>query len=241
MNNLEEFQRRIAYTFKNSSLLVEALTHRSYSFEKKSDLPDNQRLEFFGDAILELISSEYLFGRYTASCEGELTKMRSAMTRGEALYELAVKLDLDNYLYLGKGEKQLKGKNEETRVIDAFEAIIAAIYLDSDMASVKEFYLRLVKECWSNPFDLMVKQNPKGSLQELTQKKLNECPEYQLKGVSGQEHEPVYEVEVCVRGQVLGLGKAGSRKKAEELAAKDAHELLLRGDIPPKKTSESHL
>ena len=223
---LEKLQRTIGYTFNNPALLKEALTHKSYSFEKKSVDHDNQRMEFFGDAILEVIASEYLFNKYRESGEGDLTKIRSAMTRGEALYELAEKIDLGSYIYLGKGEQQLKGKNEETRVIDAFEALVAAIYLDSGLERAREFYLGLVAESWDDPYQLMVSQNPKGNLQELTQRKFNQRPEYVLKEVSGQEHEPTFEIEVHIKNEVVGRGFASSRKKAEEEAARQAYNYL---------------
>lgn len=226
MISLKKLQEKIGYEFKDASLLREALTHKSYAFEKKSAERDNQRLEFFGDAILEVVASEYLFSRYPESGEGELTKIRSAMTRGEALYELAGVIKLDKYMYLGKGEKQLKGKNEETRVIDAFEALIAAMYLDGGIEVAREFYLNLVSETWHDPFELMVSQNPKGNLQELTQKKFNERPEYILKGVSGQEHDPTFEIEVHLNRKVVGTGCASSRKRAEEEAARQAYNHL---------------
>ena len=226
MRSLEEFQKLIGYQFKDASYLREALTHKSYSFEKKTVDRDNQRLEFFGDAILEVIASEYLFNRYRDSGEGDLTKIRSAMTRGEALYELASKIDLDEFMYLGKGEKQLKGKNEETRVIDAFEALVAAIYLDSGLDEAKKFYLGLVAESWDDPYQLMMEQNPKGSLQELTQKKFGQRPQYVLKGVSGQEHDPTFEIEVHLKDEVVGRGEASSRKRAEEEAARQAYNYL---------------
>lgn len=226
MKSLEKLQNLIGYTFNRPSLLREALTHKSYSFEKKTSEQDNQRLEFFGDAILEVIASEYLFDRYRESGEGELTKIRSAMTRGEALYELANKIDLDRFMYLGKGEQLLKGKNQETRVIDAFEAIIAAIYLDGGLEEAKKFYLNLVAESWEDPYQLMLDQNPKGNLQELTQKIFGERPNYRLKSVSGQEHDPTFEVEVHVKSEVVGVGLASSRKRAEEEAARLAYKQL---------------
>lgn len=226
MKSLEKFQELIKYKFKDPSYLREALTHKSYAFEKKAADRDNQRLEFFGDAILEVIASEYLFDRYRDSGEGDLTKIRSAMTRGEALYELASKIDLDEYMYLGKGEKLLKGKNEETRVIDAFEALLAAIYLDSGLDEARKFYLDLVAESWDDPYQLMMQQNPKGTLQEFTQKKFGQRPEYVLKSVSGQEHDPTFEIEVYINKDIVGRGLASSRKKAEEEASRQAYNYL---------------
>ena len=233
MKTLEELQRIIGYQFSSLSLLREALTHRSYAFEKKEEIPDNQRMEFFGDAVLEVVASEYLFGRYKNSSEGELTKMRSAMTRGDALFELAQSFELDEFMFLGKGERQLKGKNQETRVIDAFEALLAAIYMDGGIQPVKDFYLSLAKKCWSNPYELMLKQNPKGSLQELTQKYYSERPEYDLVEVRGQEHDPEFEVQVKLKDEKIGSGVAGSRRKAEEHAAKAGIEYLVakRNDL----------
>ena len=190
-------------------------------------------MEFFGDAVLEMVASEYLFERYKDSSEGELTKMRSAMTRGDALFELAQSFDLDEFMFLGKGERQLKGKNQETRVIDAFEALLAAMYIDGGIQPVKDFYLSLAKKCWSNPYELMLKQNPKGNLQELTQKFYSERPEYALLECRGQEHDPEFEVQVKLKGEVIGSGIAGSRRKAEEEAAKAGIEYLVaqRNDL----------
>ncbi|MCM8534548.1 MAG: ribonuclease III [Lentisphaeraceae bacterium] len=230
MKTLEALQKVINYQFKDINVLKEALTHRSYSFEKKEELSDNQRLEFFGDAVLELIASEYLFDRYDQSMEGELTKMRSAMTRGEALFELAHSFQLDDYLFLGKGERSLKGKNRETRVIDAFESLLAALYIDGGLRPAKDLYLSLAKKCWSSPYELMLKQNPKGSLQELTQKKTGKRPEYRLKNVTGEEHDPEFEVEVLLSGDVIGLGFAGSRRKAEEEAARQGIAQIMGGE-----------
>ena len=237
MKTLEEFQKRIGYKFNRFQYLKEALTHRSYSFEKKTEGSDNQRLEFFGDAVLELIASEYLFNMYEDASEGELTKMRSAMTRGDALFVLAGKLDLDDYMFLGKGERSLEGKNQETRVIDAFEALVAAIYLDGGLDPARKFYLELVEQCWSNPYELMLKQNPKGSLQELTQKVYGVRPDYKLHHVSGQEHSPTYEINVLVKGDVIGRGTAGSRKKAEEEAARKAYDFLVLSEKGIEKSS----
>ncbi|MCH2206352.1 MAG: ribonuclease III [Lentisphaerales bacterium] len=233
MRTLEELQRVINYSFKNLTRLREALTHRSYAFEKKEDIQDNQRLEFFGDAVLEMVASEYLFERYDQSAEGELTKMRSAMTRGEALFDLAQSFHLDEYMFLGRGERQLQGKNQETRVIDAFEALLAAMYLDGGIGPVKEFYLSLAKKCWSSPYELMLNQNPKGNLQELTQKYYSARPEYSLLSVNGQEHDPEFEVEVKLSGDQIGKGIAGSRRKAEEEAARKGIEYLVakRNDL----------
>jgi ribonuclease-3 len=225
MTPLEDLQALVGYHFQKPALLREALTHKSYVFEKKVELADNQRLEFFGDAVLEMISTEYLFDRYPEAGEGLLTKMRSAMTRGDALYSLASSFGLDSYLYLGKGERKLVGKNQQTRVIDAFEALVGAIYIDAGLAEARRFYLRLVEESWQDIYELMLTQNPKGSLQELTQESVSARPEYRLRSVGGREHEPVYEVEVLLNGEVLGVGLAGSRKKAEELAA---HEAFVR-------------
>ena len=236
MKTLEEFQRKIGWEFKNLSLLREALTHRSYSFEKKTGVPDNQRLEFFGDAVLEIIASEYLFSRYPEAGEGELTKIRSAMTRGDALFELAQKTDIDDYMFLGKGEKSLKGKNQETRVIDAFEALIAALYIDAGFEFSRNFYLDLVNDTWEDPYDIMLKQNPKGSLQEMTQKLYGERPVYKLKQVSGQEHDPTYEIQVCLKGEVISEGSAGSRKRAEEEAARVACDFLKARQNSGKKS-----
>ena len=226
MRDNKELQEIIGWNFNDEDLLQEALTHKSYSFEKNSTVPDNQRLEFFGDAVLEIIASEYLYTRYPNASEGELTKMRSAMTRGEALFQLAENLNLDEFMLLGKGEQSLKGKNQETRVIDAFEAVIAALYKDAGLEFCRDFYLKLVQETWDDPYEIMLSQNPKGSLQEITQKLYGRRPEYNLISVSGPEHEPKYKIQVMINEKTIGEGIAGSRKRAEEEAAREAYDFL---------------
>ncbi|NQZ58819.1 MAG: ribonuclease III [Lentisphaeraceae bacterium] len=227
MKNFEELQRNISYKFKSASLLMQAMTHRSYSFEKKAKHVDNQRLEFFGDAVLELIASEYLFEAYPECTEGDLTKMRSAITRGEALYDLAQKLDLDSYMYVGKGESRLKGKNQEKRVIDAFEALLGALYLDGGMEVARDFYFTVARQCWSDPYELMLQQNPKGSLQELTQERFSKRPVYVTKDIKGDDHEPLFDVEIHMSGEVIARGQGRNRKSAEELAARAAISFLM--------------
>ncbi len=220
MNELDKFQEVISYHFKQIELLKEALTHRSYTFENKNSPHNNQRMEFLGDAILELISSEFLYQKYPDCEEGELTKIRAAMIRRETLFELAQSINLDNYLYLGKGERQIQGKNQETRMSDAFESIVASIYLDSGLENARLFYLNLLLKFYPEPHLLLTMQNPKGNLQELSQKMFHEIPHYQIRNISGPDHQPTYEVEIKLTHKIIGVGKASSRKGAEEEAAR---------------------
>jgi ribonuclease-3 len=218
--DIEKVKLKINYNFKNKALLREALTHRTYAVE--NSLPyDNQRLEFLGDAVLEIILSEYIFHLYPEAKEGELTKMRSAMVNQHSLATLARKIDLGIFMITGKGEKESGGCDRDSTLSDLFEALIGAFYIDADLEIVKEFVLELVKKEYPDPKALLLDLNPKGILQEYSQKKWNAPPIYEILSVKGPDHAPVFTVEVII-DQVRALGKASSRKQAEIEAAKNA-------------------
>ena len=226
--DIEKLKSKINYNFNDKALLREALTHRTYAVENSLTY-DNQRLEFLGDAVLEIILSEYLFRLYPASKEGELTKMRSAMVNQESLAKLAQNIELGEFMITGKGEKENGGCERASTLSDLFEALIGAFYLDAGLETVKEFVLELVKNEFPEPQKMLSELNPKGILQEYSQKKWSEPPTYKILSVSGPDHAPVFTVEIIV-DQISTTGMASSRKQAEIEAAKNAIAMIAKAD-----------
>ncbi len=209
----------INYKFNDGDRLIKALTHPSYRSEQKVKIPDNQRLEFLGDAVVELIVSEQLFAEFPEYTEGQMSKMRSSVTNRTPLAEMGKKLQLHKFLFLGKGEKQVNGAERGSTLCDVFEALIAAVYLDGGFEAAKVLFWNTFSLC---EFDLQqaVKSfNPKGALQEYTQSQFKMRPIYELKSLTGPEHDPVYTITVSVNDQIIAEATGNNRKKAESGAA----------------------
>ena len=216
--DIEQLKKVLRYPADASDApLREALTHRSYAVEHELKF-DNQRLEFLGDAVLEIALSEYLFRRYPAADEGVLTRMRAALACEAAIAELARKLQLGDYLFTGKGETGAGGAKRESTLADLFEAVTAALYLAGGFALAKSFLLDLFAEYCPDPMAMLEEINPKGSLQELSQGRWGEHPEYAVFRVSGPEHHPVFEVEVRLH-KFVARGEGPGRRAAESAAA----------------------
>jgi ribonuclease-3 len=222
MTPLEE---RIGYKFRNSLLLAEALTHPSLSHETQRYHFDNQRLEFLGDAVLQLVITEYLFRRFGAEAEGQLTKLRSRLVSREILKTRAAALDLGRYLLMGRGEEASGGRERTSTLADAFEALIGAIYLDGGLETAKNFILTQARSSLEQVAQEPIDINPKGHLQELLQSISPRSPFYELISQSGPEHEKTFIVQVVWEGAVLGRGSGRSKKQAETAAALEALEL----------------
>ncbi|MDQ6765944.1 MAG: ribonuclease III [Verrucomicrobiota bacterium] len=222
MNPLEE---RIGHKFRNSLLLAEALTHPSLGHETHRHHFDNQRLEFLGDAVLQLIMTEHLYTLFPREAEGRLTKLRSRLVSREALRQHALKLDLGQFLMMGRGEEACGGRVRVSTLADAFEALLGAIYLDTDLVTARRFVLTLaapdLAQLEVEPVDI----NPKGHLQELLQAISPRSPVYELLSESGREHEKSFEVRVIWEGSPLGHGTGRSKKQAETAAALEAMHL----------------
>ncbi len=216
MHLLEE---RIGYQFQNPQLLLEALTHPSVVHEKKRKQFDNQRLEFLGDAVLQLVITEHLFARYGEAGEGRLTTRRSRLVSRESLKVRAAGLDLGRHLLMGRGEEASGGRQRDSNLGDAFEALLGAIYLDSDLETVRRFILEEMKADLDRLEEEPLEVNPKGQLQELLQAISPRSPSYELFSQQGREHERVFQVRVIWEGQVLGEGSGRSKKQAETAAA----------------------
>lgn len=220
---MEALQNNIGYHFKNPQLLSRALTHSSYANEYNLAAGDNERLEFLGDSVLGFITAEYLFSNHRDFPEGELTKLRAYAVCETSLYSYAQEIELGKYLKLGKGEERTGGRERPSVLSDAFEAVIAAIYLDGGIDEAKKFVLRFVV-----PY---VEAKPtfkdyKTALQEVVQQNHGEALEYVLVSESGPDHNKRFEIEVHLNSNVLGRGVGGSKKKAEQNAAKEALELM---------------
>ncbi len=219
MHPLEE---RIRYQFRNPQLLTEALTHPSVAHERQRRHFDNQRLEFLGDAVLQLVITEYLFARYHEAGEGRLTTRRSRLVSREALKINAVQLDLGRHLLMGRGEEASGGRQRDSTLSDAYEALLGAIYLDSDLETVRRFILEQMQAELERLEEEPLEVNPKGQLQELLQAISPRSPVYELLSQHGREHEKTFSVRVVWENQVLGEGSGRSKKQAETAAALSA-------------------
>ncbi len=211
-------EKRIGYSFKEKRLLRQAMTHSSFANEHNIDkLRCNERLEFLGDAVLEVVSSDFLYHRYADKPEGELTKIRASVVCEPTLAFCASEIELGSYLMLGKGEESTGGRNRNSVVSDAMEALIGAIYLDGGFASAKEFIHQFVLN------DIEHKQlfyDSKTILQEIVQARENEeALEYEILKESGPDHNKVFEVRAVLGGQEIGRGTGRTKKAAEQVAA----------------------
>ena len=208
--SLELLEERIGYRFQNIALLKQAITHSSFTNEQKiNKLKDYERLEFLGDAVLELVSSEFLFHEHEKVQEGELTKMRASMVCEPSLAFCARDLELGEFLLLGKGEENTGGRKRDSITSDAMEAVIGAIYLDGGMERAKEFIYKYVL---SDLEDKQLFYDSKTNLQELIQGKLKKEFRYVLLEESGPEHDKVFSVEVRMEDEVIGTGTGRTKK-----------------------------
>ncbi len=217
--NLNEFENYIGYNFNNKELMKLALTHSSYNASTKDVSTNNERLEFLGDAVLELSSSEFLYNEYKHKPEGELTRLRASIVCEPTLAECARSINLGKYLFLGKGEDMTGGRNRDSIISDAMEALIGAIYLDGGFDNARKFVLKFILN------DIENKQlfyDSKTILQEMVQERKDVTIEYVLVDSYGPDHDKTFEVEVRADNKVLGHGKGRTKKRAEQQAAYEA-------------------
>ena len=229
-SDYQELEKKIGYTFQNRALLKQAVTHSSFANEQKINRQKHyERLEFLGDAVLELVSSDFLFQTHPEMPEGQLTKLRASMVCEPALAYCAKDLTLDSYIQLGKGEEATGGRYRDSIVSDVMEAVIGAIYLDGGMEPARTYIHRFILS------DLENKQlflDSKTNLQEYMQQNLKKEFHYRLVEESGPEHDKVFLVEVVMEEKVLGRGKGHTKKAAEQQAA---YEALLGFRKPGKR------
>ena len=226
MKSIQQLQQVIHYQFHNITFLEVALTHSSFANEMRHQVRYNERQEFLGDAVLSIIVSDYLFNNYTVP-EGDLTKLRAALVCERSLDVMANKIGLGDYLRLGHGEEMTGGRTRPSIIADAFEALIAAIYLDSGIESAREFVLPFVIEMLEHEDSLSFKDY-KTILQEIIQQNPEEKLVYKLVGEKGPDHDKRFVVEVLLNSNVIGKGQGRSKKTAEQMAAKEALELMGR-------------
>lgn len=223
--DLDEFEHDLQYHFHDQHILLEALCHSSYANEKRKTRTSNERLEFLGDSVLSLVVSDYLFRLYPDMPEGDLTKLRASLVCERALDVFAMEIHLGDYLLLGKGEEHTGGRTRSSILADAFEAVIAAIYIDGGMDVAKKFILRFIPKDPAET-DVLDFRDYKTMLQEVIQKNPEEKVEYILVEEKGPDHDKAFTVEVRLNSNVIGKGTGHSKKAAEQLAAKEALALM---------------
>ena len=223
---MDDLQNKIGYYFKNKDLLREALTHSSYANEHKSQhLKYNERLEFLGDSVLSFVVSDYIFKNCPNLPEGELTKLRASLVCEKTLFEFAKKINLGKYLFFSKGEQINGGAERPSILADAFEALIAAIYIDGGISNASKFILNFIIPAIKNSRVNKLKDY-KTTLQEIIQKNPEEHLEYVLVGEEGPDHDKHFSVEVHLNNNVIGKGGGRSKKEAEQQAAREALKLM---------------
>lgn len=222
--DLSVLEERIGYTFKNKSLLNQALTHSSYANERKiNKTEDYERLEFLGDAVLELISSDFLFHENPDVAEGKLTKLRSSMVCEPALAYCAKEIELGSFIRLGKGEEATGGRGRDSITSDVMEAVIGALYLDGGLQIAHDFIHRFILSDLENK---KLFYDSKTVLQEMVQASEFESFEYKLVREEGPDHDKLFAVDAILDGNVIGSGEGKTKKAAEQMAAYEAIKVL---------------
>ena len=221
---MESLERKLEYTFKNRELLSEALNHSSYANEHRgSGVSSNERLEFLGDSVLGFVTAEFLFKTYGKLPEGDLTRMRAALVCEQSLHEVAKLLELGQYLRLGKGEESGGGRQRQSILADAVEAVFAAVYLDGGMEKVRSLIYRVLL---SHAPAAEERRDYKTTLQEIIQRKSGQVLTYHMVAESGPDHNKTFIFAVHLNGEPIGQGSGRSKKEAEQSAARDALEKL---------------
>ncbi len=220
-----EFEKKIGYTFKNKELLHEALSHSSYANEVKHGRNSNERLEFLGDSVLSIVVSKHLFTHFKHLPEGELTKIRASLVCEKALFDFSKKIDLGKHILLGKGEENSGGRTRPSIVSDAFEAVIAAVFLDGGMEAAEKYVLSFIPKNL-DAGSAKALHDYKTVLQEIIQKNPEEHIEYVLADQEGPDHNRKFVVQVRLNSNVIGTGEGHSKKQAEQFAAREALRLM---------------
>ncbi len=220
---LEDLEARIGYRFQDPSLLVKALKHRSYVYARQeSGIESNERLEFLGDAVLDLLVAEYLFCDFRDKREGDLTQMKSLVVSRQVLAKKARQIDLGKFILLSPEERGAGGDQQPSILCDAFEALLGALYLDGDLASCRRFVAAHVLDDFHDLIQRDDYVNFKSKLLEHTQGQGNGHPRYLVQAEEGPDHDKIFSVEVSITGERIGRGQGRSKKEAQQMAAKDA-------------------
>jgi len=217
MNDYNQLEDKLAYSFKDKQLIIEALTHKSH---KKPY--NNERLEFLGDAVLDLIVGEFLYKEFPTEAEGVLSKIRASLVNETGFTTLANKIDLGDYIYLSLAEESNNGRHKSSLLSNAFEAVIGAMYLDSGLLVCQDIIIKLLKDTYPTIDLNTLSKDYKTALQELTQATHGVTPEYVMLGSSGPDHKKEFEIGIFLNGKQLAKGKGKSKKEAQQKAAKIA-------------------
>ncbi|MCL2517820.1 MAG: ribonuclease III [Oscillospiraceae bacterium] len=224
-------ETKLDYKFKNAKLLSKALTHSSYANEIKHKSPEiecNERMEFLGDSILSMVVTDYLYRNHPNMPEGDLSRIRAAIVCEKTLVTFAKRLELGKYLYLSNGENASDGRERPSILADAFEAVLAAMYLDGGLDNVKKFLVPQITDEIGNIFEKGNARDYKTILQQIVQQEQGEILEYVIVAESGPAHRKFFEVEAKLNSNVIGRGQGYSKREAEQFAAKEA--LILFGE-----------
>lgn len=223
MNALKEFQEIIGYKFTNENYLRVALTHSSYAHENKNKkTKNNERLEFLGDSVLGLVVSKYIFENYPDLPEGNLTKIRAAVVCEKSLFDCALNIDLGKYIIIGRGEERTGGRKRMSILSDAYEALIAAMFLDSNLETVREWVLGQLCDTIDAAARGKIAKDFKTEFQEEAQNRGEATISYRVVASSGPDHDKTFTVNVYLNGEQMGEGEGSSKKKAEQNAAQNA-------------------
>jgi len=225
IGSMSDFENAIDYSFKNKQNLLLALTHSSYANENKSKkLNSNERLEFLGDAVLNIIISEYIYTKYSNLSEGEMTKARANIVCESSLFKCANSIVLGKHLILGKGEELSGGRTRTSILSDAFEALIGSIYIDGGIKKVRKFLLDTMSQLISDSINGVILMDYKTQLQEIVQKSNDQKVIYEILEEKGPDHNKIFISQVSVSNKILGIGEGRSKKEAEQNAARAALE-----------------
>ena len=233
-SDISALEERIGYSFKNKNILKEALTHSSYANElkaRKQEAVCNERLEFLGDSVLSVVVSEYLFEKFSSNPEGDLTQRRALLVQSASLAAYSRSIGLGDHLYLGHGEEKNRGRERQSTLENAFEALVAAIYLDADengLDAVRRFVLPIVDKYLEENYDYK-HIDAKTELQQLIQQAEGDFLEYVVVAERGPDHKKEFEIVARLNSNIIGRGKGNSKREAEQNAAKEA--LRLFGTI----------
>ena len=233
---LNEFENKLGTSFLNKALLNQSLTHSSYGHENK--IPDNERLEFLGDAILKLVISEYLYHKFPEKAEGDLTKIRAAVISDETLANVGRALYLGNYILLSANEKRTGGMRRKSNLANAYEAVIGAVFLDAGIGKSREMLLNFLSKEIDKVSRAGYIRDYKSALQEYTQKRKWELPRYRVVKETGPKHRRVFWMEVKIRGKCYGVGRGGNKKESEQRAAMEALRQLKAEEKSKGKTKD---
>ena len=220
-NGLDTLQKRLDYQFKDQNLIIEALTHKSY---KKSY--DNERLEFLGDAVMDLIVGEYLYHKFPNVAEGELSKLRASLVNEKGFKKLAECLNLGEHIFISLAEENNKGRGKSSLLSNAFEAVMGALYLEAGLEKVKKISVHLLENAYPIIDMDAIFRDFKTTLQELTQAKFGETPEYKLLRAFGPDHMKEFEIAVVIQNKEISRAKGKSKKEAQQASAKLALDVL---------------